>query len=355
VLFEVASAIRFEEINSIQGLNSIRKEWSSLWMRCPSSTPFQSPEWLIPWWRHLGYDELFCVALWHGQTLVGLVPLAITNQGTERTVLLLGTGVTDYLDGLWDPAYEEEAIKVFVTHLTAQHFRWDVCDFQELRPSSPLLKDCEILSHFSEEILIQENCPVLSLQESAGKKPLLSRLKDYRYFLRKIEKLGRVQFLSPENSSLAELLESLFRLHRARWAAKGCFGVLADRPIQFFHAEASVGLLQRGLLRLCGLRLEGRIVAIFYGFADKTRIYFYLGGFDPSLEHLSLGTIMVGHVIEEALHEGVQEFDFLRGQENYKYKWGAVDRPNYRRRIRQQMEKPSLHPASAATEVRWDV
>ena len=31
-----------------------------------------------------------------------------------------------------------------------------------------------------------------------------------------------------------------------------------------------------------------------------------------------------------AVREGAREFDFLRGQESYKYEWGAVDKPAYR-------------------------
>jgi len=39
---------------------------------------------------------------------------------------------------------------------------------------------------------------------------------------------------------------------------------------------------------------------------------------------------MIGHAIEEAVRAGASEFDFLRGKEAYKYKWGAKDRPTYR-------------------------
>jgi len=76
-----------------------------------------------------------------------------------------------------------------------------------------------------------------------------------------------------------------------------------------------------------------RIVAIFYGFGFGDTFYYYLSGYDPALEKLSIGTLIVAHAIEEAQREGAATFDFLRGAEEYKYTWGAKDRMNKRRQL----------------------
>jgi CelD/BcsL family acetyltransferase involved in cellulose biosynthesis len=81
------------------------------------------------------------------------------------------------------------------------------------------------------------------------------------------------------------------------------------------------------------LRLEGRTAAVFHGFAARDRTSYYLSGFDPAFERFSPGTLVVGHAIEEAAREGAAEFDFLRGGEPYKYRWGARDRPCYAVRL----------------------
>jgi len=60
------------------------------------------------------------------------------------------------------------------------------------------------------------------------------------------------------------------------------------------------------------------------------RASYYLSGLDPAFQRLSPGTVMIGHAIEEAVRAGASGFDFLRGKEAYKYKWGAKDRPTYR-------------------------
>ena len=110
--------------------------------------------------------------------------------------------------------------------------------------------------------------------------------------------------------------------------------MLADPLVQRFLRAALPGLSEPGLLRLTTLTLEGDVVGVYCGFAHRGRAYAYLGGFDPGYGFESPGTILMGHAIAEAAREGAREFHFLRGQEGYKYDWGAVDRWNLRRSIR---------------------
>lgn len=335
--FEVESPVGVQEISSLAGLESLREEWTGLWNRCPSATPFQSPEWLIPWWRHLGTGELLVLALRHNQRLCGLLPLVIDPQPSQRMMLLLGTGITDYLDGLWEIELEGHGAQVAFKHLVERQDRWDVCELQQLRPLSPLLAPVAIPQDWTDEIHLQENCPVLRLPaavEELRQSIPHGQLGNLRYCRQRLERMeARMETCNERN--LEELLHRLFELHTARWSARGQSGMLADAAIQKFHREAASAFLQRGMLRLNGLSLAGRLAAVYYGFSHGTRTFFYLAGFDPALERLGLGTVLIGHAIEQAVQEKRQEFDFLRGREEYKYRWGAQDRPNYQRRIRQ--------------------
>jgi CelD/BcsL family acetyltransferase involved in cellulose biosynthesis len=49
-------------------IETARGEWADLFQRA-ASTPFQSPEWLIPWWRHLGEGRLHLLAVRHNGAL----------------------------------------------------------------------------------------------------------------------------------------------------------------------------------------------------------------------------------------------------------------------------------------------
>ena len=73
------------------------------------------------------------------------------------------------------------------------------------------------------------------------------------------------------------------------------------------------------------MKLNRQVIAVLYAFAGGKSTYYYLSGFDPAFDKLSPGTLIVGHAIEEAIAEGHRWFDFMRGQENYKYAWGALE------------------------------
>jgi CelD/BcsL family acetyltransferase involved in cellulose biosynthesis len=334
--------LHIQEVTTTEALEELRPEWSALWARCPTATPFQSPEWLIPWWRYIGTGELWTLALRQHGRLVGLAPLYIyVKPGScEREVFLVGIATTDYLDILLDPEFARCGAEAVLAHLHAAWQRWDVCDFQQLQPQSPLLH-VTMPAGWWEEVTLQEPCPTLVLpakpEQLRGCIPAHLRQK-LRYYWRRAEKMGPVCLERACQHNLDELLESLLQLHHRRWAARGQVGVLAPEAVQKAHRETALGLLSRGLLRLYGLRLAGRLAASFYGFthseAGKKRTYFYLGGFDPTYAQLNVGTLVIDHAIREAIREGAVEFDFLRGREAYKYRWGATDRLTYRRRFR---------------------
>ncbi len=87
------------------------------------------------------------------------------------------------------------------------------------------------------------------------------------------------------------------------------------------------------MLRLHTVSLDGQIRAALYCFHLGDRTVYYLSGFDPApdLAKFSLGTVLTARAIRHAIEEdSAREFDFLRGNEGYKYKWGARDRFNAR-------------------------
>jgi CelD/BcsL family acetyltransferase involved in cellulose biosynthesis len=123
------------------------------------------------------------------------------------------------------------------------------------------------------------------------------------------------------------MLEALFTLHAARWSERAQPGVLADAAVVAWHREAAPLLLAAGVLRLHGLRLDGEWIALAYVLAHGDRSRYYIGGFDPRHAALSPGALLIEHAIACAHAEGARAFDFLRGAEPYKYRWGAVDEP----------------------------
>jgi CelD/BcsL family acetyltransferase involved in cellulose biosynthesis len=317
-------AMSTDVIRTTEQLEALEPEWLELWRRAPDATPFQSPAWLLPWWRHFGSHELSVITLRENGRLSGVAPLYVLREDDESLGMLLGTGTSDYLDvvaiGDISPIADE------MVRLDCQ--TWDL---QQLRPSSPLLK-FTAPEGWSDTVIDQDRCPILSIGEGG---PHLSThfQKKLRYYRRSLSRLGSTSFETADASNIDALIEALFELHAARWQRRGMPGMLADDAIQRFHRQVIPRMLATGALRLHAMRIDARIVAVFYGFAHGGTEYYYLSGYDPELEKLSIGTVIVAHAIDEAVREGCATFDFLRGAEEYKYAWGATDRINRRRQL----------------------
>jgi CelD/BcsL family acetyltransferase involved in cellulose biosynthesis len=285
----------------------------------------------------LGQGELWLLALRRERELVGVAPFFIPPETSSHAgqVLLLGTGITDYLDVLLDEEAEASGPSAIFAHLHEHRDRWDSCDFQQLRGNSVLLNG-PLPDGWASEVAVQEVCPALHLPEQTSRLPYTipaHMLEQLKYSRRHAGKLG-ARMERAEAGNFGQLFEALLHLHPARWAARHQNGALADGPLQEFHRMAGQAFLLEGVLRLYSLSLAGQVIASLYGFSHGQRAFYYLSCFDPAFASLSPAILLIGHAIEEAVREQVSEFDFLRGRETYKYLWGAKGCLNYRRQLR---------------------
>jgi len=81
-------------------------------------------------------------------------------------------------------------------------------------------------------------------------------------------------------------------------------------------------------------------------FCVKRRGYSYIGGFAPEFAQLGAGRLIMNAIIDQAAAEGATEFDFLRGQEDYKLRWGGKIVQQYR--VALPMEKPAIQSRSVS-------
>jgi CelD/BcsL family acetyltransferase involved in cellulose biosynthesis len=313
-------------------LEAMAPAWWSLWRRCPNSTPFQSPGWLLPWWQSFAPGELMTVAVTGAGRLLGLAPLYLENGAAGPRVLPLGIGLSDYVDILIEPGFELAVGEALTSLLGAQR-AWARIEFDDVPPGgSALALGAPQGSALRDEC--SNTCPVLHLATAPhGHGPKLPRRKCEHLVLarNRASRRGAVQFISMQELSPETLFSALVELHRARWQARHQPGVLADPRVLAFHGAVIARLGSEGAVRLYGVRIAEKLAAVYYGFADRGRAYVYLTGFDPAFSFESAGTLLLGHVINESWRMGAREFHFLRGAEAYKYSWGAVDRFNRRR------------------------
>ncbi len=339
-----SSALTVAATTTLAGLEKLRPEWKALYERSLFATPFQSPEWLIAWARHIARGQVWTLTAradaGSDEALVGIVPLYLwsSSQGRERRLTVLGTGTSDYLDGLFAPGWESVAAHAIFEYLDLTRDRWDACDFQQLREHSPLLES-PTPNGWRSQITNGVSCPVLDLPahvDDLNHYVPRSMLQNLRYYRRRAARAGSIEVSRADTRNLEEGFDTLVRLHAARWSRRDSPGVLADPDVQAMHRECLPDLLGSGDLRLFCLRLDRKSIAVLYGLADppartNRRFFYYLGGFDPEYERLSPGTLVIADAIEQAVSEHLTHFDFLRGGEAYKYAWGARDGPTWRR------------------------
>lgn len=330
----VAPSLQEEVVRSPGDLRSLEPQWRELWRRCPWATPFQSPRWLLPWWDHFAGEGLFTVATSTGGQLAGIAPMRICQDAGERRMVMLGIGVSDYLDAIADDGLAGEFATAVLDAALEHAGEWDVLDLQQLRADSPLLV-APLPAGLTDHVEPQDICPVIALPPRARTIDAVvttAFAKDIRYYRRRAERHGRITFARADSHEQAlDGLEWLIDLHATRWRSQGEEGVLGDPAVRNFHRRVVPGMFDSGMLRLYTMQVDNRVIACLYNFAHRGRFYCYLSGFDPDHERIAPGKLMIAYAIEQACAEGMTAFDMLRGQEKYKYDWSPRDHVNFRR------------------------
>lgn len=119
--------------------------------------------------------------------------------------------------------------------------------------------------------------------------------------------------------------DEFVRLHRLAGGEKGTF-MTEEREVLFADILVCPGW-RIDLLRVPG---EARASACLFVYEDEEGYYLYNSSYDPEMREASPGVAIVGAGIEQAIRDGVARFDFLKGDEVYKFRLGASERPLFR-------------------------
>ncbi|MES2460855.1 MAG: GNAT family N-acetyltransferase [Armatimonadota bacterium] len=331
-----------QEISSFEALaGQHAPDWTRIAGLSNAATVFQTWEWTRAWWQYQGSGKkLWALIFRENGNVVGFAALFLPLMPTPlRTLRFVGNGGSDYLDILASPGFEEPVAAAFRHYLWEQRRRWDWIDLQQVKPGAVVLQgvggdDKGILKQVRATLWTGETCPYLPLAETwdAFRASLGKKLRqNIGYYARALEKQYIVEYRLADAQTLDADLDEFFELHQRRWNQRWLPGAFASRRARAFHTEAARSLLQSGNLRLHTLTLDGEVRAALYCFHKGKTCYYYLGGFEPSMARLSLGTVLTAHAMRHSIEkDNAAEFDFLRGNEGYKYRWGALDRYNAR-------------------------
>ena len=66
-----------------------------------------------------------------------------------------------------------------------------------------------------------------------------------------------------------------------------------------------------------------KLKPVVFSFVYDGTFYLYNSAYEPDAARLSPGLVLVSHLVERSIDEGLEVFDFLRGPERYKYQLGG--------------------------------
>lgn len=256
-------------------------EWRALWQRLAEASPFQSPEWLLPWWSCFGNGTPLVLTARDDGQLIALLPLYRLDEAGRRKLLPIGVALSDYLDALVVPGHPGAAAALL--DLLADLPDWAECYFPDLPPQAALLA-AQSPARLTENRAAGETCPVLALPGTVAElRNVVPRktLRDTRQSRRRAASAGDVEVIRAEAGTVSGFMQEFFRLHEDRWRRIAGHGVCADPIVREFHLSAAQRMFDAGMLRLYLLRVGNSTVAAYYGFTAKRTAYAYLSGFDP--------------------------------------------------------------------------
>jgi CelD/BcsL family acetyltransferase involved in cellulose biosynthesis len=288
-------------------------------------TVFQAPSYLMAYRRYFGTGKTFhrLRVAEQGSEIQGAAFL-MTRGHIAKRLEWWGAGIHDIGDVSCARPSAAADLWRKIEHLAARH---DATHLAQIDARSPLI---ELAARAGWQVAPAEACPVLRLPAAWPEyvavlgKNMREQIKRYP---KRLEKQFSVQYeLARSEDQVRRALTDLFALHGKRWRARGQTGVLALPRRQKFHRAVCATFLRRDWLRLWTLRCDGQPACVLLNYFYDGRYYFFIGGFEPELMRWSVGICLFSRVLQRAIEEGATEFDFLRGEEEYKYRFGAVNR-----------------------------
>jgi hypothetical protein len=345
-----------ERITTWTELSVLEPAWNVL----AADMPFRHWDWLATWWKHYGCDtgdgmlrdnvtserQLNVLAVYDSAEsindvlsakLVGIAPWYIDHSALKGNVLRwLGSGevCTDHLSFLCRPEDGERVAVAVADALTITYDDWDSLQLDGVDADDVVVahlvnrlasRDCLVSSHMAEA------CWALKLP-ATWDDYLAGLSKSHRKQLRQLErrvlesnrvKWHRLQYAEQLNEAWGIFVD----LHQRRRRSLGEPGCFASRRFANFHRDVVERFCARGQLRMSWVSLDGAPAAAEYHLADASATYAYQGGVDPDRLAEEPGRLSTILCLRQAIEEGHQHFDFLRGDEPYKAHWRAAPRP----------------------------
>ena len=309
----------------------VRRDWSILVASDSAATFFHTPAYLKLYWEEFGEASGGLLLVFGDDPDVGQVGVVALERAGTTLRFLGGTEVTDYLGPVGAPGVEESFAKELFASLGSRD-DWIDADLRGIPEDSPWLQRLGAAAeaqglHVDVDDDKNGVAPFLPLPGSYEEylERLPSKLRhEIKRKARKLETdAGPYRICLATDETLAPSLDRFVELHRS---SEGPKGVFMQPGMEIFFRRLAEAFLPRGIFNLTFIEVGGERVAGTIGFRFEGRYYLYNSAFDHAWRHLSPGMVLVAEVIRSAIESGCSSFDLLKGDYEYKYRFGAYPR-----------------------------
>ncbi len=336
-----------EVIRSLPDFMAFEGEWNHLLAMSASHVPFLRHEYLSAWWQGKGGGEwkqaemFVLIARQEGGQLAGIAPLFLTNnrEGQPALMLMGSIEISDYLDIIARPedlpAFSEALLSYLARLPEPGPRQLDLYNIMEDSPTILAMQTASEKLGWSTTLEPLQHCPYIPLPGD-WEKYLCSIDKKQRHEIRR--KVRRADeyylplhwYISEDGDRLEAETDDFIKL-MAHDADKAKF--LTPEMRTQMHAIVQAAY-KAGWLQLAFIEVNGDKVAAYLNFDYMNHIWVYNSGLDFHYSELSLGWVLLAHLLQWANEHQRTSFDFMRGDEQYKYRFGALDRRVMRLTVR---------------------
>ena len=328
--------LKFQHLTEFD--DTLEPRWNALLERSHTNTPFLRFGYLRQWWRTRGGGEwpenarLMLILAHADEQLIGIAPFFLAEHQGALTILLLGsTEISDFLDFICEPQYLHSFIAGLMEFLLAdQHKSWHKLVLDNIPDASPTLSALRQWAETNKQTLtIEELHPAPCITLPGDWEIYLSGIdKKQRHEIRR--KMRRAEENAPAltwriTSDLQQLEQdgATFLSLMEYDPEKAAFLTPAMRRQ---NLECMRWAFDENLLQLAFLEINHQPAAAYFCFDYKNVIWVYNSGFNPAFLEFSPGWVLLGYLLRWANENRRAMFDFMRGGEEYKYRFGAVRR-----------------------------
>ena len=302
----------------LTSFDEFRGEWEKVLSLSPANTLFLTPQWQEVWWESFGNGkEMAGFYLGSADEVMGIAPLA--RCGT--TLSFVGnTDTVDYNDFMISPGYESVFFDVLLDSMEEQ--KCSTLNLLSLRETSTTLTYLpDLARRRGYRVVMEEEDVASGLGLPATWDGYLNGLskKDRHELRRKFRRLESATnwrwYGLHDPDRVSTQVEEFINLMRRSNQEKDKY-MTPEREEFFRHMMQRMA--QLGLLRLYFLEIDEQPVATSLCFDYASSRLLYNSGYDPEFGYYSVGLLLNALCLQEAIDQGMNYFDFLRGSEPYK-------------------------------------